>query len=150
SIHGIFASSVEPQVKPAITSANSATSSQDYLAKRAELDGRIQTVTTQIVATAFGDYRRLAGVYLCAAEMPVKDREAYLTRYGADPDLLKNWQRLVKAGGRQAASVFGPWNFLSRIPPGKVDVQAPRFLANLDNPERDRRLNPPVLQGSEA
>jgi hypothetical protein len=146
SIHGIFASSVEPQVKPAISSASTGTSYQDYLAKRAELDGRIQSVTTQVVATAFGDYRRLGGVYLCATEMPVKDRDAYLTRYGADPELLKNWQRLLKAGGRQAASVFGPWNFLSRIPPGRFANQAPRFLANLDNAERARQLNPQVLQ----
>jgi len=146
SLHGIFASSVEPQTKPAISSASAGTSYQDYLAKRAELDGRIQNVTTQVVTTAFGDYRRLAGVYLCAIEMPVKDRDEYLTKYGADPDLLKNWQRLVKAGGRQAASIFGPWNFLSRIPPGRFAVQAPRFLAGLENNERARQLNPNVLQ----
>jgi mono/diheme cytochrome c family protein len=146
SIHGVFASSAEPQVKPAVASASAGTSYQDYLAKRAELDARIQTVTTQIVTTAFGDYRRLAGVYLCATEMPVKDRDAYLTKYGADPDLLKNWQRLLKAGGRQSASIFGPWNFLSRIPPGRFALQAPRFLAGLDKNERARQLNPQVLQ----
>ena len=145
SLHGIFASSLEPQLKPALVIPDSGTSHQDYLAKRAELDGRIQNVTTQIVTTAFGDYRRLAGVYLCATELPVKDRDAYLAKFGADPDLLKNWQRLLKAGGRQAASVFGPWNSLSRIPPGKFATQVPRLLAGLDNPERARQLNSHVL-----
>src|SRR5207244_7256334 len=116
------------------------------LAKRGELDGRIQNVTTQIVTTAFGDYRRLAAVYLYATEMPVKEREAYLSQYGTAPDLLKNWQRLLKAGGRQAASVFGPWNFLPRIPRGKFVVQASRLLAGLDNNEKARQLNPHVLQ----
>jgi mono/diheme cytochrome c family protein len=146
SLHGIFASSVEPPVKPALVSSGVNTNYQDYVAKRAELDAKTQNVTTQVVTTAFGDYRRLAGVYLYATEMPVKDREDYLTKNGADPDLLKNWQRLVKAGGRQTASIFGPWNFLSRIPPSRFSVQAPRFLANLDNNGKARQLNPNVLQ----
>jgi len=146
SLHGIFTSSIEPPVGPVIASTSASTNHQDYLAKRAELDERVQTVTTQVVTTAFGDYKRLAGVYLHATEMPVKDRDDYLTKSGADPDLLKNWQRLVKAGGRQAASIFGPWNFLSRIPPSRFAQQAPRILANLDKGDRARQLNPHVLQ----
>jgi len=150
SLHGIFASSVEPPVKQAIASVNSNTNYQDYVARRAELDARIQNTTTQIVATAFGDYRRLGGVYLYATELPAKEREDYLTKNGADPDLLKNWQRLMKAGGRPAASIFGPWNFLSRIPPGRFGTQAPRFLANLDKNERARQVNPNVLPAFKA
>ena len=146
SLHGIFASSVEPAVEPVIAGGNADTNRQDYLAKRAEMDGRIQNVETQIVTTVFGEYRRLAGVYLCATEMPLKDREAYLSGSGANAELLKNWQRLLKAGGRQAAAIFGPWNFLSRIPPGRFAIQAPRFLANLDTHERARQLNPHVVQ----
>ena len=146
ALHGIFASSVEPPVKPVVGNSGSGTNRQDYLTKRAELDGRIRNVETQIVTTVFGDYRRLAGVYLCATEMPVKHRDAYLTNSGANPDLLENWQRLLKAGGRQAASIFGPWNFLSRIPPGRFAVQAPRFLANLQTHERARLLNANVVQ----
>ena len=149
SLHGIFASSIEPAVKSLIGPSgadNTDTNRQDYLAKRAELDGRIQNVSTQVVTTVFGDYRRLAGVYLCASELPVKDRDAYLTQQKADPDLLKNWQRLVKAGGPQMASIFGPWNFLSRLPAARFSLQAPRFLANIDNIERARRLDPHVVQ----
>jgi mono/diheme cytochrome c family protein len=146
SLHGIFASSLEPAVKPAIAGVNADTNYQAYLLKRAEMDARIQNVETQIITSAFGDSRRLAGVYLCASEMAAKDRDAYLTKFGADPDLLKNWQRLLKGGGRQAASIFGPWNFLSRIPRARFAVQAPRFLAHLDDNERARQLNPHVVQ----
>src|SRR6266576_5150375 len=32
------------------------------------------------------------------------------------------------------------------LPPGRFAIQAPRFLANLDNVERARQLNPQVVQ----
>ena len=51
SLHGIFASSVEPEMKPVISAVN--TNYQDYLARRAELDARVQTVRTQSVAAEF-------------------------------------------------------------------------------------------------
>jgi hypothetical protein len=144
SLHGIFASSVEPGVKPVISATN--TNYQDYLAKRAELDARVQTVRTRSVATAFGDYKRFGGVYLYATHLPAKERDAYLAKNGADPDLLKNWQRIIQGGGRQAASVFAPWNMLSRIPEPRFAEQSRRILANLDRNGRARQLNPQVIK----
>ena len=146
SLHGIFASSAEPTVKPLIADPKTNPKYEDYLTKRSELDTRILNVQTQNMATVFGDYKRLAGVYLYATQMPVKDREPYLTKNGADPSVLKNWQDITRAGGRRAAAIFGVWNVLSRIPDAKFAVQAPRFLANLDRNERAREWNPYVLQ----
>jgi len=146
SLHGIFSSSIEPPVKPVINSSTANTNRADYLAKRAEMDGRIQGVTTQMVTTAFGDYRRLAGVYLYATQMPEKDRNDYLTKNGGDPDLLKNWQRLAQGGGPQVRTILGPWTLLSRLPTARFGLQAPRILANLDRSERARQLNPTVME----
>src|SRR5437867_4140019 len=98
------------------------------------------------MTAVFGDYKRLAGIYLYATQMPVKEREPYLTKTGADPDALKNWQQITRAGGRRAASIFGLWNVLAKIPEAKFAVQAPRFLANLDRNERAREWNPYVVQ----
>ena len=144
SLHGIFASSVEPEMKPVISAVN--TNYQDYLARRAELDARVQTVRTQSVAAAFGEYKRFGGVYLFATRLPEKERSAYLTKNGAEPGLLKNWQRITQGGGRQAASVFAPWNMLSRIPEQRFVEQSRRILANLDRNERARQLNPYVIK----
>jgi mono/diheme cytochrome c family protein len=144
SLHGIFASSVEPGVKPVISATN--TNYQDYLVKRAELDARVQNIRTQSVAAAFGDYKRFGGVYLYATRLPAKERDAYLTKNGADPDLLKHWQRIIQGGGRQAASVFAPWNMLSRIPEPRFAEQSRRILANLDRNGRARQLNPQVVK----
>src|SRR4029434_10695464 len=78
--------------------------------------------------------------------MPVKDRDAYLTKSGADPDLLKNWLQITRGGGRQAASIFGLWNILAKVPESRFEMQARRMLARLDTDERGRQLNPYVVQ----
>src|SRR5262249_31740062 len=62
SLHGVFASSVEPAVKPELTDPASNPKYQEYVAKRKELDSRLFNVRTQNMAMVFGDYKRLAGV----------------------------------------------------------------------------------------
>jgi hypothetical protein len=146
SLHGIFASSVEPLVKPMICDPKADPNYQDYLAKRADVDARIQNVRTQSVAAAFGDYKRLAAFYLYATQMPVKEREAYLSKTGGDADLLKNWQQITRGGGRQAASIFGLWNAMARIPEARFSVQAPRMITNFGRNEKAREWNPQVLE----
>ncbi|MBI3849793.1 MAG: PSD1 domain-containing protein [Verrucomicrobia bacterium] len=150
SLHGIFASSQEPPLRPEIGDPKANPNYEDYLVKRRELDTRIQTARAENMNTVFGDYKRLGGVYLYATQMPVKERAAYLAKTGADADVLKNWQQVTRGGGRQAASVFGIWNALARIPEGNFAAQAPRLIANLERSERARELNPYVLQAFKA
>ena len=146
SLHGIFASSVEPLVKPMISDPKADPNYQDYLAKRSDLDARIQNVRTQSVASVFGEYKRLTAFYLYATQMPVKEREAYLSKTGGDADLLKNWQQITRGGGRQAASIFGLWNAMAKISEARFSVQAPRMIANFGRNEKARELNPQVLE----
>jgi mono/diheme cytochrome c family protein len=148
SLHGIFASSVEPALEPEICDPKLNPHYQDYVAKRTELDARLLNVRTQSMTQVFGDYRRLAGVYLFASQMPAKDWPAYLAKMGAETNVLKNWQQMTKAPGRQAASIFALWNALSRIPEARFAIQAPRVMANFDKTPRGQQmnLNPYVLQ----
>jgi cytochrome c553 len=146
SLHGIFASCVEPMPKPEISNPKDNPNYTEYLTKRAELDQRIQEARAKNMASVFGDYKRLTGVYLYALEMPASGRDAYLTKYGADPDLMKNWQQTVKRGGRQTEAIFGLWNALARIPPARFEVQASRMLAGLGSNERARQWSPYVIQ----
>jgi hypothetical protein len=146
SLHGIFASSTEPLSKPEITEPASNPGYQEYLVQRADIDSRLLNMRTQNLATVFGDYKRLTGVYLFATQMPEKDRAAYLVKMGAQTNLVKSWQQITRGGGRQVASIFGLWNALTRIPEARFAIQAPRMLANLDRNERARELNPFVVQ----
>jgi hypothetical protein len=151
SLHGIFASSVEPQVKPEISDLKGHPNYDDYLTKRAQLEARLSNMRTQNLATVFGDYKRLAGVYLYATRMPEKDRDAYLARSGASTNQLKTWQQATRpGGGRPLACIFGMWNALARIPDARFAMQAPRFIANLDKNERFRDWNPYVVQAFRA
>ena len=150
SLHGIFASSQEPPMRPEISDAKANPNYEDYLTKRREVDTRILNARTQGMATVFGDYQRLGGVYLFATQMPAKERAAYLAKTGADADVLKNWQQITRGGGRQAASIFGLWNALARIPEAKFAAQAQRFVTGLDRNERVREWNPYVVQAFKA
>jgi len=150
SLHGIFASSQEPLLKPEIGDAKANPNYEDYLTKRRELDTRIQNARAQGMTTVFGDYKRLGGVYLYATQLPVKDRDAYLAKAGADADVLKNWVQITRGGGRQVNSILGLWNVLGKIPEARFAAQAQRFIANLDRNERAREWNPYVVQAFKA
>lgn len=146
SLHGIFASSVEPLLKPEISDFTSNPDYKDYLAKRRDLDARLYGVRTQQLATVYGDYQRLAGVYLFATRLPESERTAYVLKMGGSTNLVKAWQQLARGGGRQARSVFGVWNVLSRIPEDRFARQAGRALQNLGrNLDRPEPIHPFVL-----
>lgn len=146
SLHGIFASSVEPAAKPLLTGSSTNTPAYgEYLSARQELEQRMENVSTGLVAAAFGDVKRHAGVYLFATTLPVAEREAYLTKNGADPELLKNWQQLIRVGTRREGGVFRLWQFMQRIPAARFAEQARRALANLGRDERTRSLPSAVI-----
>jgi hypothetical protein len=146
SLHGIFASCLEPLPKPEIADAKDNPEYADYQEKRNEINQRIQDARTQNMMAVFGDYKRLTGVYLYSLEMPVKDRDAYLAKNNADPDLLKNWRQIIQKGGRQAQSIFGLWSALAKIPSARFEPQAKRLFANLGADERTRQWSPYVIQ----
>jgi hypothetical protein len=146
SLHGIFASCQEPLPKPEIDDPKDNPKYPEYQARRNEVNGRIQEAREKNMAEKFGDYRRLTGVYLYALEMPEKNRDAYMSQQGADPNLLPNWRKTVANGGRQADAVFGVWKVLSKIPEGRFPQQAQRFLANLNNDPRARQWSTTVIQ----
>ena len=144
SLYGIFASSIEPREKPIVAPPNAAHA--EYLVKRKAMDDRLQTMHDQNVRTVFGDYQRHGANYLLATTMPQGSREAYLKKNGASPELLPNWVRFTRGGGRAAVAVFGVWNAMARIPAARFAMQAPRMLENIrDNNERAAPLSPLVL-----
>jgi hypothetical protein len=144
SLYGIFASSVEPPVKPVIAPTNSA--NPEYLVKRREMDDRIQNMREQNFRDVFGDYKRLGSVYLLATTMAAGQRTSYLQKNGASADVLQNWEKFTHGGGRAAVAVFGVWNALARVPAARFPMQAPRVLANQYAEKRAAMLSPLVLQ----
>ena len=124
SLHGIFASSIEPADKPIIAPPNAAHA--DYLVKRRDMDERIKTMRDQNIADLFGDYRRHGAVYLLATTMPENQRARYLTKNGADPALLQNWVSLTRPASAQGFPIFEIWAALSRPPAERFAQQAPR------------------------
>jgi hypothetical protein len=144
SLYGIFASSIEPRDKPIIAPPNAAHA--DYLVRRKAMDDRVQSMMDQNTRTVLGDYQRHGAAYLMATTMPPGSREAYLKKQGASPELVQNWTRFTRAGGRASVAIFGIWNAMARIPGARFAMQAPRVLENqVRNRERAAVLNPVVL-----
>ena len=146
SLHGIFASSVEATQKPLLAGATPNTPAyESYVRTRADLDARMREVSTNLISTAFGDTKRLAGVYLFATTLPAKEQEAYLKKNGGDPDLVKNWQQLIRNGSRKEMGVFRLWQVLQRVPAARFQEASRRALANLTKDERTRNVPQSVI-----
>src|SRR4029078_3293774 len=117
--------------KPSIAPPNAANA--DYLAKRQEMDARLNALREQDIKSQFGEYRRQGAVYLLATTMAERQRAAFLTRNGADPALLQNWTSITRGAFRPGVPVLGVWSALARIPPERLSQQAARVLdASLD------------------
>lgn len=146
SLHGIFSSSVEPAVRPLLpSSGTNSPAYASYLREKSELEGRMTEVSSTVIAQAFGDTRRLAGVYLFATTLGAKEASTYLTNNGANPELLKNWDRLAKVAGRRDGGIFRLWQAMQRVPAARFPEQARRILSTLGRDERTRNLPTPVI-----
>jgi hypothetical protein len=147
SLYGIFASSTEPEEKPLISPPNAVNA--DYLVKRRDLDARLETMRGQNLTRLFGDYRRLAGVYLLATTMPDGQRTAYLAKNGADPAVLENWMTITRPSFRAGASIFEAWAALARPPAERFALQAPNIIDDFSRRDRSE-LSPVVLKAFRA
>ena len=114
SLYGIFASTIEPDDSAGHRAAERP--HDDYLAKRQELDARIQTQVKQHMANLFGDYRRQAGLYLMATTLPENQRARYLSRSEANPALVQNWIALLRPNIRDGIPIFQVWASMARVP----------------------------------
>jgi len=144
SMYGIFASSVEPAVKPNIAPTNEQFPS--YVAKRQDLDDRLHDMTEQNMKEVFGDYKHFGGVYLYATALEGKKRDAFLAKYGAPQASIENWTKFIRQKSKPSVAIFGVWNALARIPADKFGQQAPRVMTNLYAKDRAATLSPVVLQ----
>ncbi len=146
SLHGVFSSSTEPVEQPVVARPGSRDDQNDYQIQRLELETRMDKLVADLTAGVLGDYRKQGGVYLFALTLPEMEREDYLRAHGADPALVRNWQRLVQAGARRDVGIFGPWVLLTRMPENRFAQQAPRALLNLDRNPQARGLHPSVAR----
>jgi hypothetical protein len=134
SLYGIFASTVEPDDAPVIAPPGAAYA--DYLAKRQELDARINARVNQHITDLFGDYRHHAGLYLMATTLPENQRARYLSRFDANAALVPNWITLTRPAIRAGVPIFQMWAAMARIPAQNFEQQSPRVLDNLLHADR--------------
>ena len=134
ALHGIFASSEEPAVKPLLAPLDeTAPAYREFLRKRAELDASIAAKKHELVDTFLADQRKKTGDYLLAAHdaaqlPPTEKLDLFVGTRKLNIEILKRWQKYLADHATNPGPVLAPW-FAFR------DGTAERPPASLDSPD---------------
>src|SRR4051794_10071941 len=125
SLHGIFASTVEPADKPMIGQPPSGPEYQDFCRKLAALEQKNKDIYSNYVETKSAEFRAKASTYLLTSlyyrknnAEAIKKRNELIASSKLDRDLYQNL-RIV----RQDSSIFIPLMRFSLIPEDKFTEQ---------------------------
>ncbi|MDB5319861.1 MAG: hypothetical protein JWN40_1492 [Phycisphaerales bacterium] len=146
SLHGIFASTVEPADKPMIGQPPAAYS--DFLQKLTQLEQKNRDIYCNYVETKSAEFRAKASTYLLTSlyyrknnTEAIKKRNELIASSKLDRDLYQNL-RIV----RKEDNLFGPLMRFNELPDGKFAEQAKSVLDQIATGKIIRRpINPLVV-----
>lgn len=136
SLHGIFASSEEPEEKPLLAELDEANPAyRAYLAKKAAVEKRIADTELAEVEKFRGELRRRTGDYLIAALDYSRTENApkledFAGARGLNTEALKRWNEYLNDPRSVEDPLFGPWQVLKALPPGNFAEDAAQQIAS--------------------
>jgi mono/diheme cytochrome c family protein len=150
ALHGVFASTMEPQEKPQIAVA-SPEQIADYNEKLGVLEkqnrdryyeffGGLQKeyfkkIDGYLVVMGMGGYGGKKG----ASAEEMKARIATQNKYKLERELLQTFSR--KGGAADGEVVFGPFRAFAALKPEEFEAKAPEILIDIADPKRKRPFN---------
>jgi cytochrome c553 len=148
SLHGIFASTVEPADKPMIGQAPTGPEYQDFQQKLAQLEQKNRDIYCNYVETKSAEFRAKAGTYLLTSlyyrknnTEAIKKRNELIASSKLDRDLYQNL-RIV----RPDSAVFFPLMRFSLFQDDKFAEQAKKLLDQIATGKiGPRSINPLVV-----
>jgi len=135
ALHGIFASTIEPEEKP-IIAQGAANKNADYLIKQAEIEARNRTVYYGLVEDLQSDFFRKVDGYLLVARYggkkggdaeQVKQRTELLNKASLDRDTLQ----MIAKNLRGEMAIFGPFRAFVDIDGPNFSTKAPAIVAQI-------------------
>lgn len=123
SLHGVFASSEEPEEKPLMGPLVESEAYREFLRKQAEVDAKIKARGDEEVEKFLATARGKTGDYLLGAQeaQAMKPGEKIDTFAGArklNPEVLTRWRALLGNAEKMTAqaAILGPWQTLAALP----------------------------------
>jgi hypothetical protein len=149
-LYGVFASSVEPEVKPLLGIQPDPKLHEEYLAEKRKREQERDDFRAAEIQKALAEARRRSGEYLLvahdAASIPDRREAARLVRARKLEDVVAaRWKKHLDDTASQHDPIFAPWRAFAAL--GEKDFAsqagelASRFAANAD---KDKPLNPLV------
>jgi hypothetical protein len=151
SLHGIFASTVEPKLRPLIGDEKESTAYSDFQKKVAALEEQNRNIYYRFVDEHNSAFRAKALPYFMAVRFggknqmdaaDTKERNKIVADEKLNLELLQGLLRAVRA---QRSSVFGPFLEFARMSDSEFAQKAPALAAEIAANKNPRRpVNPLV------
>lgn len=135
SLHGIFASSQEPEEKPFLYElVETDHAYQAYLKKKATIETRIEETERAEVEKFRSEIRQRTADYLVAAREldgidPLPKLEDFAGARGLNSEALQRWKTYLDDSRSLADPVVGPWQVLKTLPADKFAEEAATLIA---------------------
>lgn len=127
SLHGIFASSRDPEELPVIRYPEDEAEYQCFLAEKQRIENEIQIKTDEVIDTFLAEERALAGGYLNAADAgktmeSEDDFKVFAGSRGLNSDMLHLWMDYLDTVAGRAHPVLKTWfdDYKKQNPEGGV------------------------------
>ena len=142
SLHGIFASTVEPKDNPIITAQGDAQQYQSYLKAREEASQGAKQFLKDEYEKAQKTFRQHAGDLLMAARTNGADRQKYVQAVGLPPKQVDEFVQMIRRGNPAAlrrSPIFSPFARFSELPPKQFAQKSGALCTEIAN-GTDRRF----------
>lgn len=119
ALHGVFASSEEPEEKPLLGPLVESEAYREFLRKSAEVQKKIEAREAEEVDKFLAEARRETGSYLLAVhEAPKRKPDEKLDVFAGarklNVEVLKRWQSFLEKEEVKRSSVLAPWFALAK------------------------------------
>jgi cytochrome c553 len=136
SLHGVFASSIEPSEGPLLVQPEANPAYDEYLKEAAKIEAEVEEFHERESARFVAGMLWKAGDYLMAMHDAQKDRERGSYRLlarqrGLDSELAEIWLEMLKPLARKNDPVFGPWFRFAALPDKEFAARAPALAAEI-------------------
>ena len=150
ALHGIFASSEEPEEEPIIMKRGTEKDFADYQEKIQAIEERIAGITEVEHGKVLVGFRGQVDKYLAVAHQVANSpgKKAPIVRdKGLDPDIFDHWQDYLKTAAKEHDPIFAPWLAFAALKQGEFASQAATLAKQFaTNADKDKPVNPLVAK----
>ncbi|MGQ0636567.1 MAG: PSD1 and planctomycete cytochrome C domain-containing protein [Planctomycetaceae bacterium] len=152
SLYGVLSSSAEPRELPVLEITSDPILYTEYLAKREQLEKKVEKYIAEKVAEIQRRHRQRSGEYLLLAwqmrNPSVRDSGAMLLgEQSLQPSSALHWKNALAKCEKERHPVFSPWFAFAALPEEEFASRAAQVAATVAaNADADRPVNPLVAQ----